>query len=133
MISITMNDKSESFVTADLNFMKAALDEARKAFDEGEVPVGAVVVQNGTVVGRGRNLRETNRDPTAHAEIVALRQAAATMRSWRLTECTLYVTIEPCPMCAGALVMARIRRLVYGASDPKAGAVDSLFDLTRDS
>jgi len=118
--------------SADARHMRAALAEAEAAFALGEVPIGAVVVQDGEVIGRGHNLRETGADPTAHAEIVALRDAARRLGSWRLTGCTLYVTIEPCPMCAGALVMARIDRLVYGALDPKAGAVDSLYDIVRD-
>ena len=118
--------------SADAQYMRAALAEAEAAFALGEVPIGAVVVQGGEVIGRGHNLRETGCDPTAHAEIVALREAAQRLGSWRLTGCTLYVTIEPCPMCAGALVMARIDRLVYGAVDPKAGAVDSLYNIVRD-
>lgn len=116
----------------DTRHMRAALAEADAAFALGEVPIGAVVVCGDEVIGRGHNLRETESDPTAHAEVVAVREAARRLGSWRLTGCTLYVTIEPCPMCAGALVMARIDRLVYGAPDPKAGAVDSLYDLVRD-
>ncbi len=116
----------------DLSFMQEALEQGRKAYAIGEIPIGSVVVYEGRVVGRGHNLRERDNDPVAHAEVVAIREAAQTLGSWRLTGCTLYVTIEPCPMCAGALVMARIDRLVYGAADPKAGAVDSLFDLVRD-
>ena len=112
----------------DLTYMRAALVEAQKAFDLGEVPIGAVVVHDGAIVATGHNLRETDLDPTAHAEVIAIRRAAAHLGSWRLTDCTLYVTIEPCPMCAGALVMARIDRFVYGAADPKAGAVDTLYD-----
>lgn len=116
----------------DRAFMQAALEEGRKAYAIGEIPIGSVIVYEGRVVGRGHNLRERDNDPVAHAEIVAIREAAETLGSWRLTGCTLYVTIEPCPMCAGALVMARVDRLVYGAADPKAGAVDSLYDLVRD-
>lgn len=116
----------------DTHFMRKALAEAKKAGDIGDVPIGAVIVREKEVIGYGHNLREKDNDPTAHAEVIALRQAAARLNSWRLTNCTLYVTIEPCPMCAGALIMARIDRLVYGAPDPKAGAVDSLFDLVRD-
>jgi len=123
-----MTDQRE----VDLSFMQAALAEARSAFAIGEIPIGSVVVYEGRVIGKGHNLRECDNDPTAHAEIVAIREAARALDSWRLTGCTLYVTIEPCPMCAGALVMARVDRLVYGAPDPKAGAVDSLFDLVRD-
>jgi tRNA(adenine34) deaminase len=112
--------------------MGLALREAARAFDEGEVPVGAVVVAGGRVVGKAHNQRETLRDPTAHAEILALTQAAEALGSWRLSGATMYVTLEPCPMCAGALVNARIGRLVFGAKDPKAGAVGSLYDIVRD-
>lgn len=113
--------------------MRAALAEAEKALGTGDVPVGAVVVESGgSVLGRGHNEREALGDPTAHAEILALRRAAAMRGSWRLDGCTLVVTLEPCAMCAGALVLARVDRLVYGAIDPKAGAVGSLWDLVRD-
>jgi tRNA(adenine34) deaminase len=113
--------------------MRLALDEARHALATGDVPVGAVVVDgSGAVVGRGHNGREALGDPTAHAELVALRQAAAGTGGWRLDGCTLVVTLEPCTMCAGALVLARVSRLVYGAVDEKAGAVGSLWDVVRD-
>jgi tRNA(adenine34) deaminase len=112
--------------------MELALDLARQAGDAGEVPVGAVVVANGTVVGSGRNQREADQDPTAHAEILALRAAAATIGTWRLTSAVLYVTLEPCPMCAGALVAARLGGLVFGATDPKAGACGTLYNLCVD-
>ncbi len=112
--------------------MAQALAEARLAAAEGEVPIGVVVVVDGSVAGRGRNARERLRDPTAHAEILALQQAARTLGRWRLTGATVYATLEPCPMCAGALVNARVDRLVYGVADPKAGAVDTLFSLLRD-
>ena len=113
--------------------MRAALQEACRALDTADVPVGAVVLDlAGRVVSRAHNAREELADPTAHAEIVALRQAAAAGGSWRLSECTLVVTLEPCTMCAGALVQARVTRLVYGADDPKAGAVGSLWDVVRD-
>jgi tRNA(adenine34) deaminase len=112
--------------------MGEALKEARKAAAAGEVPVGAVVVQGGLVIGRAHNRRELDGDPLGHAELLAIRQAAETFESWRLTECTLYVTLEPCAMCAGALVNSRVERLVYGASDPKAGFCGSLGDLVRD-
>ena len=112
--------------------MAEALAEARLAAAEGEVPVGAVVVCEGRIVGRGRNARERLHDPTAHAEIFALQEAARALSRWRLTGATIYVTLEPCPMCAGALVNARIDRLVYAVPDPKAGAVGTLFDLPRD-
>ena len=112
--------------------MREALAEARKAFEKDEVPVGAIVVQDGVVIGRGHNLRETLNDPTAHAEIVALREAARTIGNWRLEGTTVYVTLEPCPMCAGALVLARVERLVFGAYDPKAGGVVSLMGILSD-
>ncbi|MEW6547270.1 MAG: tRNA adenosine(34) deaminase TadA [Bacillota bacterium] len=114
-------------------WMGEALAQARLAMAIGEVPVGAVVVKDGYIVARAHNRRETDRDPTAHAEMVAIREAARMLGGWRLTGCTLYVTMEPCPMCAGAMVQARIDRLVYGAADPKAGAAGSLVDLVRDA
>ena len=113
--------------------MRQALDLAAMAADEGDVPVGAVVVDAaGTVIGTGRNTRERDADPTGHAEIVAMREAAAARSEWRLEGCTLVVTLEPCTMCAGALVAARVERLVFGAFDEKAGAVGSLWDVVRD-
>ena len=113
--------------------MGAALDETRAALATGDVPIGAVVLDaDGTVVGRGRNIREAERDPTGHAEIVALREAAKATGSWRLEGCTLVVTLEPCTMCAGAAVLARVARVVFGAYDDKAGAVGSLWDVVRD-
>jgi len=113
--------------------MQAALDEARAALATGDVPIGAVVVDaDGTVVGAGRNIREAAGDPTGHAELVAIRAAAVTRGGWRLDGCTLVVTLEPCTMCAGAAVLARLDRVVYGAHDPKAGAVSSLWDVVRD-
>jgi len=117
----------------DETFMAEALAEARRAAAEGEVPIGAVVVADGRIVGRGRNARERLSDPTAHAEILALQETARALGRWRLAGATMYATLEPCPMCAGALVNARIDRLVYGVADPKAGAVDTLFDVVRDS
>ncbi|MRS12534.1 MAG: nucleoside deaminase [Actinobacteria bacterium] len=114
-------------------YMALALEQARFAADEGEVPIGAVLVCEGAVVSHGRNARESASDPTAHAEMIALRQAAERLGRWRLSGCTLYVTLEPCPMCAGAMVNARIDRLVYGAADPKAGAAGTLYDLSADS
>jgi tRNA(adenine34) deaminase len=113
--------------------MKLALDEARVASSRGEVPVGCVLVdRNGAVVSRAHNLRETLEDPTGHAEILALRWAAMDRHTWRLSDLTAYVTLEPCPMCAGALVNARIGRVVYGCDDPKAGAVRTLFAIGQD-
>jgi len=118
---------------ADEVYMALALEQARLAAAEGEVPIGAVLVCDGAVVAHGRNAREAAMDPTAHAEMIAIREAAARLGRWRLSGCTLYVTLEPCPMCAGALVNARIDRLVYGAADPKAGAVGTLYDLSADT
>ncbi|MEI7779942.1 MAG: tRNA adenosine(34) deaminase TadA [Actinomycetes bacterium] len=117
----------------DVALMRLALAEAQAALATADVPVGAVVVAtDGTLLGAGRNRREADSDPTAHAEIVALRAAASTLGSWRLEGATLVVTLEPCAMCAGAIVNSRIARLVFGAEDPKAGAVGSLWDLVRD-
>jgi tRNA(adenine34) deaminase len=113
-------------------FMNLALEEAELAMREHEVPVGAIVVHNGHVIARAHNQREQLHDPTAHAEMIAITQAAEALQSWRLEGCTLYVTLEPCAMCAGAMVLARIPTVVYGASDPKAGAVDSLHHLLND-
>ncbi len=113
-------------------WMRLALLEAEAAAEEGEVPVGAVVVHEGRVIGRGRNRTESATDPTAHAEILAIGAAAAALASWRLEGATLYVTLEPCFMCAGAIVLARLERLVFGATDPKAGACVSLADVVRD-
>lgn len=112
--------------------MEETLEEARSAEARGEVPVGAVVVRRGTIVGRGSNRTESLQDPTAHAEILAIRDAADRLGSWRLVECDLYVTLEPCAMCAGAIVLARVERLVYGADDPKAGMCGSLENLVED-
>ena len=114
---------------ADEKWMQEALRAARAALEAGEVPVGCVVVHEDRIVGRAHNQRETLRDPTAHAEMIALTQAAGALETWRLGGCTLYVTLEPCAMCAGAMVLGRIDRLVYGATDPKAGAVESVFRL----
>ena len=116
----------------DEQFMCMALEEAKRAGEEGEVPVGAVLVSGGQVIARGRNRPIAMSDPTAHAEVLALREAAAKVGNYRLPGCTLYVTIEPCAMCAGALLQARVGRLVFGAEDPKAGAVRSLYTLLED-
>ena len=117
----------------ELAFMRRALAAAELASGRGEVPVGAVVVVGGEIVSIAHNERETGGDPTAHAEILALRRAAAALGRWRLLDADLFVTMEPCPMCAGALVNARVRRLYFGCDDPKAGAVRTLFNLTEDS
>ena len=112
--------------------MYLALQEAKKAYKKGEVPVGCVIVREGKVLCRAHNLRERKRDPILHAEMLAIRKAARRLRGWRLTGCTLYVTLEPCPMCAGAMINARIDRVVYGAADSKAGCFGSIHDFSQD-
>ena len=114
------------------HFMRIALEEAEQALREDEVPVGAVIVHEVRVIARAHNQREQLRDPTAHAEMIAITQASESRQSWRLDGCTLYVTLEPCPMCAGAILQARIPTVVYGATDPKAGAVHTLYRLLDD-
>ena len=118
--------------TADHTYMTLALEEARKAAALGEVPIGAVVVCDGAVVASGCNRREIDHDPAGHAEFLAIREAARRLERWRLSDCTVYVTLEPCPMCAGLMHQARIARCVYGAPDPKAGALGTLYDLSSD-
>ncbi|WP_284643086.1 tRNA adenosine(34) deaminase TadA [Paenibacillus silviterrae] len=113
-------------------YMQAAIEEARKAEALREVPIGAVVVRDGTIIGRGYNLRETSKDPLAHAELIAIKQASEALDAWRLLECRLYVTLEPCPMCAGAIVQARIPQVVYGTTDPKAGCAGTLMNLLQE-
>jgi tRNA(adenine34) deaminase len=122
-----MNDSKE-----DQLYMKVAIEQAQIAEENGDVPIGAVIVYQNQIIGRAYNQREQLQDPTAHAEIIALTQAAAFLESWRLIGCTMYVTLEPCPMCAGALVLARIDRLVYGCDDPKTGAIKSLYNIVTD-
>jgi tRNA(adenine34) deaminase len=119
-------------VATDEDFMRLAIAEAQKAWDIGEVPVGSVVVCDGQVVSRGFNRRETWQDPTAHAELIAIRRAAEKLGTWRLVDCTVYITLEPCPMCAGTIVNSRIPRVVYGARDPKAGAARTLYAILED-
>lgn len=114
------------------HWMRAAIDQAVRALEADEVPIGAVVVHADRVIGEGCNQRETLRDPTAHAEMIAITQAAEALGSWRLLDCTLYVTLEPCPMCAGAIVQARLPTVIYGADDPKAGACHTLYRITDD-
>ncbi len=114
------------------HYMRLALEEARAAADAGEIPVGAVLVKDGAVLARAHNLRETDHDPTAHAEMRCMRAAAHTLGDWRLRGCTLYVTLEPCPMCAGAMVMAQLSQCVYGADDPRQGCCGSVYDLPGD-
>lgn len=116
----------------DEDYMRMALDEARLAAEEGEVPIGAVVVHEDEVIARAHNRRETDRDPSAHAEFSAMCEAARVLDRWRLTGCTVYVTLEPCLMCAGLMVNARVNRCVYGAPDPKGGALGTLFDVSHD-
>ncbi len=128
-----MTEPIDSFPFRDDSyFMRQALAEAAAAPEHEDVPVGAVVVREGRIIARGHNQRELLGDPTAHAEMIAITAAAEAVGSWRLDDCTLYVTLEPCPMCAGAIVQARMARLVYAAPDPKAGACGSLFTLTSD-
>jgi tRNA(adenine34) deaminase len=117
---------------SDDKYMKLAIEQAQIAEENGDVPIGAVIVYENQIIGKAYNQREQLNDPTAHAEIIALTQAAAFMESWRLHGCIIYVTLEPCPMCAGALVLARMDRLVYGCDDPKTGACGSLYDIVRD-
>ena len=117
---------------SDEAWMRRALRLAEEAAEQDEVPVGAIIVHKRKIIGTGANQREQLNDPTAHAEMIAITQAAASLESWRLIDCTLYVTLEPCPMCAGAILQSRIPRVVFGASDPKAGAVQSLFQLLND-
>jgi tRNA(adenine34) deaminase len=116
----------------DDKYMKLAIEQAQIAEENGDVPIGAIIVYENQIIGKACNQREQLQDPTAHAEIIALTQAAAFLESWRLHGCTMYVTLEPCPMCAGALVLARIDRLVYGCDDPKTGAVKSLYNIVTD-
>ncbi|SFX52832.1 tRNA adenosine(34) deaminase TadA [Olsenella sp. kh2p3] len=125
-------DNSEETAAEDLRFMRLALEEAAAAAEEGEVPIGAVVVCGGEVVSRAHNRREEDADPAAHAEFLAMEEAARALGRWRLSGCTVYVTLEPCLMCAGLMVNARVDRCVYGASDPKGGALGTLFDVSHD-
>ena len=119
-------------IEQDERFIRAALEEARLATNAGDVPVGAVIVHGGRIIGRGHNQRELLQDPTAHAEMLALTAAAEFLKTWRLVDCTLYVTLEPCLMCTGAIIQGRLKRLVFGAVDPKAGACGSVFDAIND-
>ncbi|MBT6432923.1 MAG: nucleoside deaminase [Deltaproteobacteria bacterium] len=116
----------------DEHWMGQALEEAQLAADKGEVPVGALVIHEGKVIAKAHNLRELNKDPLAHAELLAIGKAAEELGRWRLIECTLYVTLEPCPMCAGAIVNSRLDRIVYGAGDPRAGACGTIFNIVED-
>ena len=127
-----MFDPSDNPLQPHERWMRLALDQARIAYEHDEVPVGAIIVSDDRVVGEGWNQRETLGDPTAHAEMIAITQAAEALGSWRLLDCTLYVTLEPCPMCAGAVVQARIPTVIYGTADPKAGACHTLYQITTD-
>jgi tRNA(adenine34) deaminase len=128
-----MSDSIENPLDPHELWMRRALMQSRSAFEAEEVPIGAVVVHQGRVIGEGWNQREQLKDPTAHAEMIAITQAAQALDSWRLIDCTLYVTLEPCPMCAGAIVQARIPTVVYGTTDPKAGACHTLYRITDDA
>ncbi|MFD0871332.1 cytidine/deoxycytidylate deaminase [Chlamydia abortus] len=115
-----------------VRWMREAITEAEKALAKREVPIGAVIVHNGEIIGRGHNLRETSLDPTSHAELIAIRQASEHLQAWRLLDCSLYVTLEPCPMCAGAIVQSRIPHVIYGTADPKAGCAGTLMNLLQE-
>jgi tRNA(adenine34) deaminase len=117
----------------DERYMRIAIEQAQIAEENGDVPIGAIIVYENQIIGRAYNQREQLQDPTAHAEIVAITQAAAFLENWRLNDCTMYVTLEPCCMCAGALVLSRMKRLVYGCDDPKTGAVKSLYNIVQDA
>jgi len=129
-----IDDSGKSLLDGDIDrrFMRAAIEAAGIAEENGDVPIGAVIVYKNQIIGKAYNQREQLKDPTAHAEIIALTQAAAFMENWHLNGCTIYVTLEPCPMCAGALVLARMDRLVYGCDDPKTGACKSLYNIVQD-
>ncbi len=129
---MTLETTAKQHLPADEAFMREALLEAEQAASDGEVPVGAILVRDHTIIARGRNTRERKQDPTAHAELMVIQEAAQKLQSWRLTDTTLYVTLEPCLMCAGAMLQARIPRLVFGTRDPKAGACGSLFAVHED-
>ncbi|MCR8660428.1 tRNA adenosine(34) deaminase TadA [Paenibacillus endoradicis] len=120
------------YIREDERWMQEAIAEAKIAEHLGEVPIGAVIVKDGVIIGRGHNLRETLHDPTAHAEIIAIKRASESLDAWRLLNCTLYVTLEPCPMCAGAIVQSRVARVVYGTSDHKAGCAGTLMNLLQE-
>lgn len=128
-----MNEFSSDGISDDQVWMALALQEAGQAAEKGEIPVGAVVVHGGQVIARGHNLREQTQSPLAHAEMLALERASQYLGSWRLNDCTLYVTLEPCVMCVGAILQARVARVVFGCLDPKGGAVESLYRLCEDS
>ena len=128
----TLFDKTFEKNSPDFRFMREAMIEAERAYEEGEIPVGAIVTRGWEIVGRGRNRRKSGSMPFAHAEMCALLEAGEKLQTWRFDGCELYVTLEPCPMCAGAIVQTRISRVVYGARDPKAGAAGTLYNILRD-
>ncbi|MEZ4255827.1 MAG: tRNA adenosine(34) deaminase TadA [Polyangiales bacterium] len=128
-----MTQQGDAVNETDRHFMALAMDEARRAEAAGDVPVGCVLVHDGKVIGRGHNRREAAQDPLGHAELLAIAEGAKALGSWRLIDVTCYVTLEPCPMCAGALVLSRVGRVVYGCDDPKAGAVSSLYGIGSDA
>jgi tRNA(adenine34) deaminase len=130
MIESEINPEQQNL---DERYMRMAIDQARIAEENGDVPIGAVIVHNNQIIAKAYNQREQLQDPTAHAEIIALTQAAAALENWHLNDCIIYVTLEPCCMCAGALVLARIDRLVYGCDDPKTGAIKSLYNIVQDA
>jgi len=132
MIQAAQNTNKKFDPEIDQSFMRIAIDQAMIAEENGDVPIGAVIVHNNQIIAKAYNQREQLQDPTAHAEIIALTQASAALENWHLNDCTIYVTLEPCCMCAGALVLARINRLVYGCDDPKTGAVKSLYNIVQD-
>ena len=119
-------------INDDKKYMELAFSEAKKALAKKEVPIGAIIIKDNKIIGRGHNLKEKRQDPTAHAEIVAIKDAASNLNSWRLDNCEIFVTLEPCPMCVGAMLQARIKRLVFAAYDPKGGAAGSLYNLAND-
>jgi tRNA(adenine34) deaminase len=123
---------SDAFSPHDEHFMRLAIREAARALEHDDVPIGAVLARDGEVIGAGHNERELRQDPTAHAEVIALREAARALGTWRVLDAVMYVTLEPCAMCAGAMVLARVPRVVFGAVDPKAGAAGSIFDVLRE-
>ena len=126
-----MNENIENNLEVEEKYMKIALQEAKKAYDSNEVPIGCVIVYNDEIIGRGANMRITDKNVLSHAEIIAINEACGFMGDWRLEDCTLYVTVEPCPMCAGAIVQARIKKVVFGAENPKAGCAGSIVNLLQ--
>lgn len=131
-MSCEQDEAKTNFLAFDADFMQIAISEAKIALNKAEVPIGAVIVKDGQVISQAHNQREQQQNPIAHAEIIAIEAAAQKLKNWRLSGCTIYVTLEPCPMCAGAIQQARISRLVYGTPDPKAGAAGSVFNIVNE-